>query len=88
MILVKRVIYATDNGDFNGKSRITSHKICDAPNSFTLSGYGGKIPTRHMVQIDGHKRWFRVYVMCYSNSGSAYIETKKEFLHIADYMLL
>lgn len=37
----------------------------------TASGYGGKIPTRHMVQYAG--RWRRVYVMCYGNAGTAYV---------------
>jgi hypothetical protein len=34
-------------------------------------GYGGKIPTRYRVRVDG--RWRRVYVACWSNSGTAYI---------------
>lgn len=38
---------------------------------YTASGYGAKIPSEHMVRIG--QRWHRVYVMCYGNSGSAYI---------------
>lgn len=37
----------------------------------TADGYGGKIPTCHMIRYVG--RWRRVYVMCYSNSGTAYV---------------
>lgn len=37
----------------------------------TASGYGGKIPTKYWVKYNA--RWRRVYVMIYSNSGSAYI---------------
>lgn len=37
----------------------------------SASGYGAKVPTRHMVKING--RWRRVYVMQYANSGSAYV---------------
>ena len=37
----------------------------------TRSGYGGKIPTSVMINYDG--RWHRVYVMQYSNAGTAYI---------------
>ena len=37
----------------------------------TASGYGGKIPTSHMIRYAG--RWRRVYVMIYSNSGTAYV---------------
>lgn len=37
----------------------------------TVSGYGGKIPTDAMIRYAG--RWHRVYVMIWSNSGTAYI---------------
>lgn len=39
--------------------------------SYTATGYGKRIPTRHMVFFNG--RWRRVYVCCFSNSGTAYI---------------
>ena len=38
---------------------------------FTASGYGSKIPTRYMVQVENI--WRRVYCCCYSNVGSLYI---------------
>lgn len=38
---------------------------------FTATGYGARIPSRYMVKYNG--RWRRVYVACFSNSGSAYI---------------
>lgn len=41
---------------------------------FTASGYGRRIPSTRMVRYLG--RWRRVYVCCYSNSGTAYIEDK------------
>jgi hypothetical protein len=43
-------------------------------NGGTVSGYGGKVPTRHRIRYDGRMR--RVYVMQYGNSGSAYIIVK------------
>lgn len=45
------------------------------------SGYGRKIPTRYMLKLGN--RWHRVYMMQYSNSGSAYVILKGEerFLH-------
>jgi hypothetical protein len=47
------------------------------------SGYGRKIPTDWMIQLG--KRWHRVYVCCYSNSGTAYIQTKEyPFLVVRD----
>ena len=39
--------------------------------SFTASGYGRKIPARHMVLFNG--RWRRVYCCIFSNSGTCYI---------------
>jgi len=47
----------------------------------TASGYGGKIPTRHMIRYAG--RWRRVYAMLYSNSGTAYVVVNGED-HILD----
>lgn len=47
----------------------------------TASGYGPKIPTRYMLRIN--KRWHRVYMMLYGNSGSAYVLIKGE-VHFLD----
>ena len=38
---------------------------------YTATGYGARIPTRHMVQLNG--RWRRVYCCIFSNSGTLYI---------------
>jgi hypothetical protein len=47
------------------------------------SGYGRKIPTDYIVWIG--KRWHRVYVCCFSNAGTAYINTKEHrFLVVLD----
>jgi hypothetical protein len=51
---------------------VSDQRQTDQPTyGHSASGYGGKIPTRHMLRYAG--RWRRVYVMCYSNSGTAYI---------------
>ena len=39
--------------------------------SYTASGYGKRIPTRYMVQLNG--KWRRVYCVIFSNSGTYYI---------------
>ena len=39
--------------------------------TYTASGYGNRIPSRHMVRWQG--RWRRVYVCQYGNAGTAYI---------------
>jgi hypothetical protein len=38
-----------------------------------VTGYGRKIPTDKMIRISGHGRFYRLYCMNYSNSGSLYI---------------
>ena len=44
--------------------------------SYTASGYGSKIPTSWKARIG--KRWYRVYCMVYSNSGTCYILIRGE----------
>jgi hypothetical protein len=44
---------------------------------FTRSGYGRRLPTRYMVQVDG--RWRRVYCVCFSNAGTCYIGPSREW---------
>lgn len=39
--------------------------------SYTATGYGVRIPTSYMVQVDG--RWRRVYLRTYSNTGTLFI---------------
>ena len=51
-----------------------------APMNRSRSGYGSKLPSSIMLQLkfvaDTMPRWHRVYVMQWSNCGSAYIVTK------------
>ena len=42
--------------------------------SYTASGYGAKIPLR--IKVLYNKRYYRVYVMIYSNIGTSYIIVK------------
>lgn len=51
---------------------VTARRVTATPAyGRNADGYGSKMPTCHMIEYDG--RWRRVYVMCYSNSGTAYI---------------
>lgn len=43
----------------------------EAPRNPYATGYGARIPSRWQVKWAG--RWRRVYVACFSNSGTAYI---------------
>lgn len=40
------------------------------PNPYA-SGYGPQIPTAHRLRYP--QRWYRVYVMCWGDSGTPYI---------------
>jgi hypothetical protein len=62
--------------------------VTKPPKNPSVSGYGAKIPTRFLLQCsDGMRR--RVYMMQYSNSGSAYVLVRGSVLHLsieAEYM--
>lgn len=49
------------------------------PNPYA-NGYGPKIPTAYRIRYGS--RWYRVYVMCWSNSGTAYITSRGQDLII------
>lgn len=53
---------------------VSEVKITKAPFNRSISGYGSKVPTQYMVRHATSKRWHRVYMIQYSNAGSAYIE--------------
>ena len=50
--------------------------------SYTASGYGSKIPTAQMVRLPGSQRWRRVYCCCYSNAGTCYVVSGKDWIVI------
>jgi hypothetical protein len=62
-------------------STVTARKTTEPPLIRSRSGYGSKLPTPHMVQVAN--RWHRVYVVCWSNSGTAYIRKGGESHYIA-----
>jgi hypothetical protein len=59
---------------------VTAVRQTKAPHNYSRDGYGSKIPTSWQVRL--HKRWHRIYVVCYSNSGSAYVRTSKGVLYL------
>lgn len=52
---------------------IKESKITEPPRSRSITGYGKKIPTGHMLKLCNN-RWYRVYAICYSNVSSYYIK--------------
>lgn len=51
--------------------------------SWTASGYGSKIPTAHMVRVEG--KWRRVYCAVYSNSGTCYVLINGQRCTVVEY---
>lgn len=58
-------------------ARVTRARRTQRPLCTSRTGYGSKLPTSLMLQLDG-KRWHRVYVMQWSNAGTAYVLCKGE----------
>jgi hypothetical protein len=55
------------------ESEIKRARTSETPTSGrTRSGYGNRIPTSYELQLSD-RRWRRVYVVQWSNAGSAYI---------------
>jgi hypothetical protein len=63
---------------------VLGRKLTATPSSGqTRQGYGGRLPTGWMLNIGG--RWHRVRVMCWSNSGTAYVERGGKRLLLGSY---
>ena len=56
----------------------------DAGLTQTASGYGSKLTHPMMVRLEGEKIWRRVYVVCWSNSGTAYVIIKGKPHYFSD----
>jgi hypothetical protein len=54
------------------------------PPNRSRSGYGSKLPSQWQLQLQD-KRWRRVYVIQYSNAGSAYILVNGKKLFLGSY---
>ena len=80
-------LYVGDDGKVHGgkwtapityldPATVEATRQTDRPSGYRgrSDGYGSRIPSSWMLRIG--KRWHRVYVVCWSNSGSAYVRTK------------
>ena len=54
--------------------------------TYTVSGYGKRIPTQYKVKHDG--RLYRVYCCQFSNTGTLYIQTRKGDVTVDVYLYL
>jgi hypothetical protein len=62
---------------YTNPREITGMRVTDIPrHGQTVSGYGGAIPTRYMLEYKGY--WRRVYAMAYANSATLYVRVKGE----------
>lgn len=57
--------------DYLNESQVADVRRGEAPRHYSASGYGNKIPTQWEIKIGS--RWHRVYVIQWSNAGSAYV---------------
>lgn len=64
--------------------RVTATRQTEPPRNRSRTGYGSKLPSSWLVQLD-HKRWHRVYVVCWSNVGSAYVVEAGARLFLGSY---
>jgi hypothetical protein len=72
-----RVLYVED------LHQVTAAKQTEtSPYQQTASGYGSKLQTSYMIQLDAKPRWYRIYCICYSNVGSLYVMVKGTRLFI------
>jgi len=63
---------------------VTAVRQTDMPLQRTRTGYGSKLPTSWMIQL--HKLyWHRVYVILWSNSGTAYIIVRGKKLYLGSF---
>lgn len=61
--------------EYTNPELVSETKVTDVPASGqTVTGYGGSVPTRHMIRYSGS--WRRVYMMQYSNSGTPYVKSQ------------
>lgn len=59
--------------------------VTKQPRNRSVTGYGGKIPTRYMV-VDGKVKR-RVYAGCYSNVASYYVLIRGKRVYVKDSVL-
>lgn len=65
-------------------AQVVSKRRTVTPPNRSRSGYGSKLPTSWQLQLKD-KRWRRVYVIQWSNAGSAYILSKGTKLFLCSY---
>ena len=66
-IIKRNGLRYVDNGEV--KSDLLPHH--KAGLQYTQTGYGSKIPSEFKTKVGN--RWYRIYYMIYSNSGTSYI---------------
>lgn len=65
-------------------SDVIARRQSPAPPNRSRTGYGNRIPTSWELQLVDH-RWRRVYVICWSNAGSAYIRVAGDQQFLGSY---
>lgn len=52
--------------------------------SQTASGYGRKLTSSRCVRLQGETRLRRIYITCFSNSGTAWVQIKGEIFTVRE----
>jgi hypothetical protein len=61
-------------------STVKARRNKQPPHVRSSTGYGSKLPTATQLRIGSH--WHRVYLVCWSNSGTHYVIKGRERLYI------
>lgn len=63
--------------DLDRSDILAVYQTVKIPLDYSISGYGKKLPTRFVIKTTD-KRLHRVYCICYSNSGSLWMNYQKK----------
>lgn len=65
-------------------AEVLATRQTEPPPNRSRTGYGSKLPTSWELRLKD-KRWRRVYVVCWSNCGSAYVRCGGRNLFLGTY---
>ena len=72
------------------RAKIVESKQTETPRwGMAADGYTlrGGAPTSRMIRLEGEKRFRRLMVICFSNSGSCFVRIKGEMLFVDEFDL-
>lgn len=70
--------------DYLDPTTVLAVERTKTPRCPSRDGYGSKLPTSYLVMLSD-RRWRRIYVICFSNSGSAYVRVGGKCLYLGSW---